>query len=114
METGQPSTPRDPHGPGVDCWRRRGDVLYCSGMNAFRRLIVISLLAVLALILVVFSIGAVSYITVLDPSFAESRLDASGVYEDFADKAVDVLSENLEGSEQAINQACTRFEISTS
>ena len=78
-------------------------------MNAFRRLIVISLLAVLALVLVVFSVGAVSYITVLDPSFAESRLDASGFYEDFSDNALEVLSQNLEGSPQEVDQAVARL-----
>jgi hypothetical protein len=79
-------------------------------MDAFRKLVIFSLIAWLGLILALFSVGAVSYITILDPSFAGSRLEASGLYEDFADNAVEVLSSNLHGSAREVDQAMARLE----
>jgi len=74
-----------------------------------RTFVIFALTTGLALALVVFSVTAVACLTVGDPSFVASRIEASGFYEDFAENTLEVLSIDLEGTPDEVKEAIDRM-----
>ncbi len=71
-------------------------------MNAPGRVGAYILLAVVALLVLLFSLGAVSYVTVLRPSYLESILDSSGIYEDLGAVEADLLFVEVDRQDEAV------------